>query len=410
MLNSNTMDSRIGRLIFLTLSIFISTPLWSCTIFCARDRNGQMWVANNEDFYFFDFSTWIKIKPKTDSNLSYIYFGYGQTLFPQGGVNEAGLFYDANAVELSVVKDADSKIPFPEDGEHAMLLYVLGHCKTVPEAFRLFRKYQTPWLANAQLHLADKEGNMGIVTADSAWLTPGSFQISTNYNLSHNNDDYKKCWRYPIAYSMLNGSDPSFELMTMICDSTSQRRGASTIYSNVHNLYTGEMWLYYAWDYKNPYRTTFGEMVALGDTVIMFRDLFVHQTAAVAYRAYKQKGFAAGLQMINTIEDPELRKEKLKLLSLGALFDFDSFIETGQVTITTDEQLIREIILASEDEEILSRIESYNISDANKKFVSAKLRTSKGSVISSVLIPGVILAAGVLILFWFVRKKVWKRL
>jgi hypothetical protein len=394
----------ISYLFCLILLLTIPTPLRACTIFCAKDQHGQVWAANNEDFYFFDFSTWIRVRPVTDSTLSFLYFGYPDTKFPQGGVNEAGLFYDANAVEPTKVKDPGSKIPFPGEGEHAMMLYILGHCKTVPEAIDLFRKYHTPWMAAGQINIADKVGNMGIITADSAWLTPGNFQVSTNYNLSHNDDDYKNCWRYPIAHSMLSTSEPSLELMTLICDSTSQRAGASTIYSNIHNLSTGEMWLYYSWDYERPYKTTFKDMMALGDTTILFRDLFSHQPVTQAYNAFKANGFGSGLEILNSIKDPELRKEKLKLLSLNALYDFSSFVESGKVLITGDEKLIAEVIGASNNEEVLSHIANQNISAGNKKLASQKLRMIKGSGISDTLLSGIVVSGVVIGLWFFIRK------
>lgn len=391
------------------LGVVSSTTLWSCTIFCARDQHGQVWAGNNEDFYYFDFTTWIRVRPKTDSTLSFLYFGYANTPFPQGGVNEAGLFYDGNAVEATPPKSEDNKIPFPENGEHAMLLFILGHCKTVPEAIELFRRYETPWMASAQINLADRQGNMGIVTADSAWLTAGNFQVSTNYNLAHDDEDYKRCWRYPIAHSMLSSSEPDFELMTKICDSTSQRKGAITIYSNVHNLTTGEMWLYYSWDYENPYKTTFDEIVALGDTVVFFRDLFAHQTVAQAYDAFAKNGFDAALTILNTITNREVREEKLKLLSLGALFNFDSFIESGKIKISNDENLVREIITASNSEEILSLIARQDISKLNKQLVDQKLATVNGTGFRNLLLVGLVLGATVLSLMVLLRNKIWRK-
>lgn len=390
------------------IAFIIPTPIWACTIFCAKDNLGHMWAGNNEDFYYFDFSTWINVAPKTDSTLSYLYFGYGSTNFPQGGINEAGLFYDGNAIEATEIMDANKKIPFPKKREHSILFF-LGHCKTVPEVIELFGKYKIPWMINAQLNLADKEGNMGIITADSAWLTKGNIQVSTNYNLSHNDDDYKKCWRYPVAHSMLSNSDPSFELLTRICDSTSQRNGASTIYSNVHNLTTGEIWLYYGWDYKNPYKTTFGNLIAMGDTVIMFRDLFAHQTVSQAYKAFSKEGFNAGLEILNSINDPLLREQKLKLLSLNALFEFDAFLESGKITITKDDDLIHQIIKASNNEEILSIVAKQNVSKKNKEFAELKLNVFQKSGIRHSLILWLIFVGGILSFLIYIVKKITKR-
>lgn len=402
------MNQKYRLLIFLIITITISNPIFSCTIFCIKDRHGQMWAGNNEDFYWFDFSTQLRIIPKTDSTLSLMYFNYNNHNFPQGGVNEAGLFFDGNMVEASDMKDADKKINFPGE-TNELMLYILGHCKTVPEVLTLFDKYKVPELTNAQIHLADRAGNMGIVTADSSWLTSDNFQVSTNYNLCHNDDDYKKCWRYPIAYSMLKLAVPGLELMTQICDSTSQRKGVSTIYSNVHNLTTGEIWLYYGWDYEVPYKTTFDELLALGDTVIMFRDLFADQPVVKAYNAFRTKGFNEGLKTLNTIGDPVVREEKLKLLSQGVLFNFDTFIESEKVTITKNDQLIRQVIEASNNEDILYTVANQNISETNKKLAEQKLRTIQNSGMSITLISGLILGVGILILLIFVINKISKK-
>ena len=402
------MNQKYRLLISLIIGVIIPNPIFSCTIFCIKDKHGQMWAGNNEDFYWFDFSTQIRIIPKTDSTLSFMYFSYDKHNFPQGGVNEAGVFFDANMVEVSDIKDADKKVNFP-GGTNELMLYMLGHCKTVPEVLTLFDNYKIPELTNAQIHLADKAGNMGIITADSSWLTAGNFQVSTNYNLCHNDDDYKKCWRYPIASTMLSLGVPGLELMTQICDSTSQRKGVSTIYSNVHNLTTGEIWLYYGWDYEVPYKTTFEELLALGDTVIMVRDLFADQTVVKAYNAFRTKGFNEGLKILNTIGDLGVKEEKLKLLSQGALFNFDTFIESEKVTITKNEQLIRQIIEASSNEDILSMVANHNISKTNKKLAERKLRSMQDSGMSNILISGLILGGGILLLLVFAINKITKR-
>lgn len=372
--SNKKMATTFRLLLAMSIPVAISTPVGACTIFCTHDKYGNVWAGNNEDFYWFEFSTQIRIVPKTDTTLSYIYFNYPNHDFPQGGVNEAGLFFDANMVEASDLKNANKKINFP-GGTLELIRYMLGHCKTVPEVLTLFETYKVLELTTGQLHLADKAGNMGIITADSAWLTTGHFQISTNYNLGHNDDDYKKCWRYPIAYSMLAHGEPDLELMNHICDSTSQRQHASTIYSNVHNLTTGEMWLYYAWDYQTPYKTTFKELTALGDTVILLRDLFADQIVVKAYNAFRTKGFQAGLNILNTVDHPSVREEKLKLLSQGVLFKFDTFIATGKIQITDDEQLIHEVIEATTDLNMISLIANQDLSKENKRLVEAKLKS-----------------------------------
>ncbi len=281
----------ISLLFFLLAITLVWSPVWSCTIFCAKDSIGHVWAGNNEDYNYFTFDTKIKITPKTDSTLGYICFTYTHNVFPQGGVNEAGLFYDFNAIGASAIKDIDKKEPFPGKYGYEMILHMLANCKTVNEVMELFEKYKMPWMNKAQMNVADKFGNMGIIVADSAWITTNNYQVSTNYNLCHANNDNIKCWRFPIAESVLESSEPSFETFKKICDSTSQRKIYTTIYSNVHNLSTGEMRFYYGWDYKTPYETTMNELMKFGDTLMPIRDLFPNQALVKVYNTYLDKGF-----------------------------------------------------------------------------------------------------------------------
>ena len=232
---------------------------------------------------------------------------------------------------------------------------------------------------------------MGIITVDSAWLTSENFQVSTNYNLSHVDDDYKRCWRYPIAYSMLTQNDPTAKLMTDICDSTCQRKGVSTIYSNVHNLNTGEIWLYYGWDYQNPFKTTFDQFMALGDTTILIRQLFDNDVMVKAYNAFTVDGFDEALKILNTIQNEAVREEKQMLLTQGVLFDFQSFLRSEEILISQDEQLVRQVIEASQNAEILSAIANQKVSKANKNLADEKLRVLRGSAMTGATVLGVVL-------------------
>jgi hypothetical protein len=366
------MTKKLRSFIILILAFALPGQLIACTIFCVKDDHGHMWAGNNEDFYWFYFSTQIRVVPKTDTSLSFVYFRYENHNFPQGGVNEAGLFYDANMVEASQPGADDKRSPFTGNTQDLML-FILGNLRTVPEAIQFFQKYRVPDLNTGQIHLADSSGNKGIVTSENSWVSTDNFQVSTNYNLSHKDNDYKNCWRFPIAHSMLSGGVAGIELMTQICDSTSQRKGASTIYSNVHNLNTGDMWLYYGWDYEKPYKTNFNELISLGDTVVMMRDLFPEQILVKAYNTFKTSGFAEAVKTFNEIADPAERKEKLKLLSSAALFDFDAFA-SGKITMINNDKLIVEVIQATEDEEILSMIGKLAPTEANKELAAGKLR------------------------------------
>ena len=86
--------------LFLLVFFFNQFDAWCCTIFCAKDSHGHVWAGNNEDAHF-SLGTKTNVVTKTDSTLGFIWYSYERTRYAQGGINEAGLFYDLNSVDPS---------------------------------------------------------------------------------------------------------------------------------------------------------------------------------------------------------------------------------------------------------------------------------------------------------------------
>ncbi|RZK36400.1 MAG: hypothetical protein EOO61_10420, partial [Hymenobacter sp.] len=85
--------------ILLLLLLVSKSWLFACTIVSGTDRKGQTWAMNNEDF-FHTSSNYVNVFPAKDKHtLGYITLTYGSPESSvQGGVNEAGLFFDVNAL------------------------------------------------------------------------------------------------------------------------------------------------------------------------------------------------------------------------------------------------------------------------------------------------------------------------
>lgn len=303
---------------------------FGCTIFSAKDKGGQVWAGNNED-YFFTFKNLINIVPSKANCFGYIYLTYnGASASMQGGVNEAGLFFDFNAVPYTKRKEESiTKEHFP-GGEEKMFEYIMEHLTTVQEVIDLYKKYEVWGIEYGQLHLADKYGNLGIIVADSMWITKNNYLASTNYNLCHANHDGDDCFRMPIAERLLKNNEPSFDLFTQICDSTHQfySSGVGTIYSNIHNLTTGEVWFYFGQDYTNAYKTTIQELLRSGKTSLYICDLFKEQPLVKAYAAAKNKEYESAIEIMNSIGDSITRSHSMRLLVTSLLdmdADFDSY-------------------------------------------------------------------------------------
>jgi hypothetical protein len=296
------------RILYLILALITTiSQSAACTIFCAKSKNGNVWAGNNED-QLFNFRTCLNIVASTDSTLGYISFTNSnrQSEFIQGGINEAGLFYDGNAVPFTEYKNFDKKKAFP-GSERNMIEYILRKCKTVPEVLALFNTYRLPGLETGQMHFADKFGNFGIVVADSMWLTKENYQISTNYNLCHSNKDNMDCWRFPIAESLLKSREINFETFKTICDSTSQKSMAGTVYSNIHNLNTGDVYFFYGMNYKTPYKTTISELLDGGTRSFYLYELFNSFPLVSTYNTYRAAGASMAISKLSLLSPQEKR-------------------------------------------------------------------------------------------------------
>jgi hypothetical protein len=306
----------------------IVADLDACTIFSGKDNKGQVWAGNNEDLYF-TFNSYLNLVAPTDSTFGYSWF----TFFSldgavQGGVNEAGLFFDGNAVKPSMVKDYDKKIEFP-GGSRQLFHHVLKKCKTVEEVFTIFRKFRLRGLEAAQIHLADKYGNFGIIVADSMWITKSNHQVSTNYNLCHPDKDGITCWRFPIAEGILSAKEPGLESFREICDSTCRRTKYSTVYSNIHNLTTGDIWFYYGMNYTKAYKTNIKELLKKGTRSFFLHELFPDEPLVNLYKTYQSEGVEKCLNELKYSSiQPDRKVEILRLMSSDLIFfkrDFDGY-------------------------------------------------------------------------------------
>lgn len=317
--------------VIIAIILFAQLQAFSCTIISAKDKKGQVWTGNNED-NLFTFKNLINIVPSEKDSYGYVFFTYNDPMQGmQGGVNEAGLFFDFNGVEYTESK-ANGKKDYYPGGHVKMFEYIMQHFSTVREVMDLYKKYRIPGIEHSQLHLADKYGNLGIIVADSMWITKDNYLASTNYNLCHGDQADDPCFRMPIAQRLLKNNEPSFELFTQICDSTHQfySSGASTIYSNIQNLSTGEIWFYFGLDFKNAYKTSVRELLKRGKTSMYICDLFKDQILVQAHTAAENKDIARSIELIESIGDSTQRFTLMRLLVTG-LIDMEANIDAYPV-------------------------------------------------------------------------------
>jgi len=325
--------------------------IYACTIFCGKDDSGHVWAGNNEDGYF-NFNTYLNVFPKSvDTKYGYFTLSYnspenGANANAEGGMNEAGLFFDFNALDASgksyPIKDLEKKKSFPK-GDHEIYKHIMGNFERVEEVVAFFEEYWFDIGFNtAQMHLADKYGGFAMIgPSGSRILKNEKYQVSTNFSICAKDETYG-CWRYPIAIEKLENKAVGLETFKDICQSTAQADEISTIYSNIQNLNTGEIWFYYALDYENPYRTTISDLISKGRKSYHIPSLFENSVLTKTVHRLKIKG---GKDALAYFEGKTLsQKQREGLLTIMAYrvadvcnnFEAYPFVEAYLNTITPE--------------------------------------------------------------------------
>jgi penicillin V acylase-like amidase (Ntn superfamily) len=247
----------------------------ACTIASAVASNGHVWNCNNEDGPL-GVANFITVFPKSTSikygyfTLSYFSPKLGEGSSIQGGMNEAGLTFDFNGINTVKGFDQKKKKAF-HLGDEQILPYILGNMSSVTEVIEFFETY---WFQNgfvsAQMHIADKYGRFAMISASGIKMVQnGEFLVSTNFDIC-GKEDSTSCSRYPTVTSILKNQDAGFNTMMEICKRTS---GEITMYSNIQNLTTGEVWFFSKHDPEVMVKTNITDLLSKGPKSYTFSDL-----------------------------------------------------------------------------------------------------------------------------------------
>ena len=259
---------RKQKLIALALFCLIASYSNACTIVSGVSCNKHVWNANNEDGPF-GISNFVNVYPK-QKNTRYGYytlcylspmFGNGGEI--QGGANEAGLTYDLAAIEPLNKSELQNKKSFP-NGDSAILPHILANMGSTLEVVEFFRTY---WFENgfttAQMHVADKNGIFAIISPSGIKITEdGQPLITTNFDIC-GKEENSACWRFPVANKLLEEQGANLSTMMSLCNKTAQKTGG-TMYSNIQNLTTGQIWFFSKHDPNIIVTTTIMDLLANG--------------------------------------------------------------------------------------------------------------------------------------------------
>jgi len=273
----------------------------SCTIFTASYGNTVLF-GNNEDYT--NPKTYYWVSPPSEGNYGGVYFGFDNFSL-QGGINEKGLSFDANALPKALL-NPHPELPAPPS--EWVVETIMKKAATVEEAIDIASRYKRDnWgiPLKYQIILADAKGDAVVISAGpdgelafNRKQQGDGYLVSTNFNRANPENAYSyPCWRYDKAVEMLekieDENDLTVDYFKSILDAV-HGEGASnnTLYSNIFDLRNGIIYLYHWHQFDEVVTLDVAEQIARGTLCSRISDLFSKETvdkALAEYRGYKGK-------------------------------------------------------------------------------------------------------------------------
>ena len=251
----------------------------ACTAFCATGGAGQVLVGNNEDWSNPHTKIWFV--PAKAGSYGRVYVGFDD-LWPQGGMNERGLWFDGFAAP-PVKATGSSDLPsFPGN----IVDKAMAECATVEEVVRLFGQYNRSFLRDGILMFADASGDAVSIEPDAMVRKTRNHFVQTNFHQSRSQRGAPDK-RFALATEMLEraGDDISVDLFRRILAGTHQKGGFPTLYSNIYDLRSRTMYLYYFHDFEHVVTFNLADELKKGSRVLDIPALFPRNVAAESFAA-----------------------------------------------------------------------------------------------------------------------------
>ncbi len=264
---------RLSVLLSLCVAALPLPSVCACTILIATDGD-RVLVGNNEDWI--DPNGRINFVPASPGRYGMIYFSHSGT-FPQGGMNDQGLFFDGAATATHPVTSSANKPTFEGDLQYK----IMRECATVEEALAVYDRYNLAFMAGHQTLIADATGDAAIIEGDTIVRKKGNYQIATNFRHSQTPSENIECGRYKIAEAMLSEADVvTVESVRDVLAAVHQEGKNSTQYSNVYDLKNRVVYVYHFHNFTNVVKFNLADELKQGARVIDLPSLFPATFAA----------------------------------------------------------------------------------------------------------------------------------
>jgi tetratricopeptide (TPR) repeat protein len=256
-----------------------------CTVVYASDENIAL-AANNED----GTGLFAKIHfiPASEGKFGRVLFGFDVVHWPQGGMNEYGLFFDGATAESVDLPRDPSKLDHGH--EKGLIFKAIEECTTVDEVLEYFNRYEHSGKWNGQYLVGDRFGNSAIIEPLTVIRKSGRYQVITNFLQSRTPPETSRDPRYLLAARLLGESDGvSVDVIRRVLNAThwEEYSGSMTVtlYSYICDLERREIYVYNFHDFEEAAKINLRDELAKGERVIELTSLFPYET--FAERRYK---------------------------------------------------------------------------------------------------------------------------
>jgi tetratricopeptide (TPR) repeat protein len=287
-------------------------------------------AGNNEDWK--NPKTKIWFVPASNGEYGRVCVGFDD-MYAQGGMNDQGLFIDANALSPTGWKPVEGKPTFR--GE--LLDTILAECSTVEEAIVFCSQYNIPGLARARFPIADRTGASMVVEYGQGNVQYvrkiGVYQIATNFVITNVKDENYPCTRYRIADKMLkNAADVSLDLVRAVLSATHQEGQYPTVYSNICDLKNGILYLYNFHNFEEAVQFDLEAELKKGKKSYDIPSLFSVKTH-VAYVFDRERTIPASEELFRVVESQGVEKAIDRFQSMKSVFRTISRYDVGEEEI-----------------------------------------------------------------------------
>jgi hypothetical protein len=266
-----------------------------CTVFTVS-KGENVFFGGNDDYINPDSYYWVD--PGDSGKYGVIWIGTPDNV--QQGVNEKGLAYDANGLPRVNVNSHPERIPVT--GAYTIYpIRILHECASVEQVIDWINSHQWHSYMQDQMQFADATGDAVIISAGKDGEVVftrkpegDGFLVSTNFNVANPSDGYGfPDWRYDRAQNILdrlvNGEGIiTLKDITDVLDSVHLERGSSwTIESMAADLVSGDVWLYYYYQFDNPLKLNVKDELAHPREPGPLSKLFPEEVRKVAKQRYE---------------------------------------------------------------------------------------------------------------------------